>query len=481
MAELTFLWHDYETFGLSPKRDRPAQFAAIRTDANLQEVGDPINWHCQLGPDYLPDPVSCLLTGITPQHCNEVGMPEHQFASRIEQELALPGTVGVGYNTIRFDDEFTRYLFWRNLIDPYGREWQNQCGRWDIMDMVRTVYALRPDALQWPRKEDGSVSFKLEHLSVANGLLHEAAHDALSDVRATLALARLIRERQPRLFDFCLALRKKDQVLAEIKWPQKRPFLHISGRFPAAQGCLGMMWPLAAHPTNRNELICWDLAHDPSVLQGMSAEELKRRIFTASAQLPEGQSRLPIKSIHINKSPVVIGNLAVLTDELAERWGMNKLQAAQVHAQAAFELHWPDGYWSEVFEPYQEGASGPSEVEEDLYGGFASAQDRRRLNQLRSQDPAIWGQRPQAFEDERFQELIFRYRARHYPASLSSEEALEWQVICQQRLEHPTGGVRGWEAYRASLATLQATCSPDKREVLEALEAYKPPAPNRQT
>ena len=478
MAELTFLWHDYETFGLSPKRERPAQFAAVRTDANLREIGEPINWHCQLGPDYLPDPISCLLTGITPQHCNTVGMPEHQFASRIEQELALPGTVGVGYNTIRFDDEFTRYLFWRNLIDPYGREWQNQCGRWDIMDMVRTVYALRPDALEWPRKEDGSVSFKLEHLSAANGLVHEAAHDALSDVRATLALARLIRERQPRLFDFCLALRKKDRVLAEIKWPQKRPFLHVSGRFPAVQGCLAMMWPLAAHPTNRNELICWDLAHDPSVLHGMPADELKRRIFTAAAQLPEGQTRLPIKSIHINKSPVVIGNLAVLPDELAERWGMNKAQAAQVHAQAALDLHWPEDYWGQVFEPYQDAGNGPVDVEEDLYGGFASAQDRRRLNQLRTQDPAIWGQRPQAFEDERFNELIFRYRARHYPASLSEEEAHEWLAYCQQRLEQPPPAVRGWAAYRVSLDTLLATSPPEKMAVLQALQAYKPPSPS---
>jgi exodeoxyribonuclease-1 len=477
VAELTFLWHDYETFGLSPKRERPAQFAAIRTNAQLQEIGEPINWHCQLGPDYLPDPVSCLLTGITPQHCNAVGMPEHQFASRIEQELALPGTVGVGYNTIRFDDEFTRYLFWRNLIDPYGREWQNQCGRWDILDMVRTVYALRPDALQWPRKEDGSVSFKLEHLSSANGLLHEAAHDALSDVRATLALARLIRERQPRLFEFCLALRKKDRVLAEIKWPQHRPFLHVSGRFSAAQGCLGLMWPLSAHPTNRNELICWDLAHDPSVLQDLPADELKRRLFTTSSQLPQGQSRLPIKSIHINKSPVVISNLAVLPDDLAERWGLDKAKALALHVPAAMNLQWSQGYWEQVFEPYQEPGKGPVDVEEDLYGGFASSQDRRRLNQLRAQDPAIWGQRPQAFEDERLLELTFRYRARHYPASLSQEEGAEWQAFCQRRLEQPVPGARGWAEYRASMEGLIATCPKEKLKVLHDLQAYTPPLP----
>ena len=202
MSSHTFLWHDYETFGAVPRRDRPAQFAAIRTDAELNEIGDPIMLYCQPANDYLPDPQSCLITGITPQQCLEWGVPEHQFARTIEQAFSQPGTIGVGYNTIRFDDEVTRFMFWRNLIDPYAREWQNGCGRWDLLDVVRMTYALRPDGINWPTKEDGKPSFKLEHLSKANGLLHEAAHDALSDVRATIALARLIREKNPKLFDF---------------------------------------------------------------------------------------------------------------------------------------------------------------------------------------------------------------------------------------------------------------------------------------
>ena len=257
MAPHTFLWHDYETFGVQPRRDRPAQFAAIRTDAELNEIGEPIMLYCQPAPDFLPDPQSCLITGITPQECLDKGLPEYQFAARIEQALSAPGTVGVGYNTIRFDDEITRFMFWRNLIDPYAREWQNDCGRWDLLDVVRTAYALRPDGIQWPTKADGSASFKLADLAAANGLAHEAAHDALSDVRATLALARLVRDHQPRLFEFCLGLRKKERVAAELGLPTTaqaaRPFLHISGMFPSERGCLALMWPLAMHPTNKNE------------------------------------------------------------------------------------------------------------------------------------------------------------------------------------------------------------------------------------
>ncbi|HEX4511606.1 MAG TPA: exodeoxyribonuclease I, partial [Burkholderiaceae bacterium] len=303
MTEQTFFWHDYETFGRVPRRDRPAQFAGIRTDAELNEVGGETMLYCQPAPDQLPEPEACLLTGILPQACLAKGVPETAFAAQVEAALALPGTVGVGYNSIRFDDEVTRHLFWRNLIDPYAREWQNECGRWDLLDVVRAAWALRPDGIEWPRHEDGRVSFKLEHLSAANGLAHESAHDALSDVRATIGLARLVRTSQPRLWDFCLRLRHKQAAWDEIG--AGRPFLHVSGMYPAERGCMAIVYPLAQHPTNRNEVLVWDLACDPRELAGMNAAELRLRLFTRTADLPEGVERLPIKSVHVNKSPVI--------------------------------------------------------------------------------------------------------------------------------------------------------------------------------
>ncbi len=319
----TFLWHDYETFGTNVRRDRPAQFAALRTDADLNEIGEPVMLYCQPANDFLPDPQACLITGITPQQCLEKGLPEYQFAAAIEQLLSAPGTIGVGYNTIRFDDEITRFMFWRNLIDPYAREWQNDCGRWDLLDVVRTAYALRPDGVVWPVNAQGVASFKLTDLTAANGLQHEAAHDALSDVRATIALARLIKTTQPRLFDFCFALHRKDRVAAELGLPTTlagaRPFLHISGMFPAERGCLALMWPLAMHPGNKNELIAWDLAQDPRELATMNADEIRLRLFSKREELPEGVARLPIKSVHLNKSPMVMGNLRTLSPIMAQR------------------------------------------------------------------------------------------------------------------------------------------------------------------
>ena len=440
MPSHTFLWHDYETFGANTRRDRPAQFAAIRTDAELNEIGEPLMLYCQPANDYLPDPVSCLITGITPQQCLEQGVPEHQFAARIEAEFAQPGTIGVGYNTIRFDDEITRFMFWRNLIDPYAREWQNQCGRWDLLDVVRMTYALRPDGIHWPQKEDGTPSFKLEHLSKANGLLHEAAHDALSDVRATIALARLIRQHNPKLFDFALALHKKDRVAAELRLPATaltaRPFLHVSGMFPAERGCLAVMWPLASHPTNKNELIAWDLAHDPRELATLNVDDIRLRMFTRAADLPEGVARLPIKTIHLNKSPMVVGNVNTLTPALAQRWGIDLAQAAQ-HAEVARSLPDMSGIWPAVFARPQEPAP---DVEQDLYGGFVGAEDRRRLNQLRQMTGAELAHARTGFDDPRLAELLWRYRARNFASTLTPAEQQRWQQHCAARLLHGQGG-----------------------------------------
>ncbi|HNK19121.1 MAG TPA: exodeoxyribonuclease I, partial [Piscinibacter sp.] len=331
-SDFSFFWHDYETFGRVPRRDRPAQFAGVRTDADLNEIDAPLELYCQPPLDALPEPEACLLTGITPQQCAQRGVAEHAFAAAIEAQLARPGTVGVGYNSIRFDDEVTRFLFWRNLIDPYAREWQNGCGRWDLLDVVRATRALRPEGIEWPTNDEGRASFKLEHLSAANGLAHAAAHDALSDVRATIALARLIKQKQPRLWDFCLRLRRKDAVIAEIG--AARPFLHVSGMYAAERGCLALVWPLAPHPTNKNELIVWDLAADPEQLFALDAAAIRERMFTRADELPEGVQRLPLKTIHLNKSPVVVGNLKTLSPALAERWGVDVAQALR-HAEAA--------------------------------------------------------------------------------------------------------------------------------------------------
>ncbi len=471
MADLTFFWHDYETFGRVPRRDRPAQFAGVRTDAQLNEIDAPVNWHCQPAPDTLPDPESVLLTGITPQECLAKGVREAEFAARIEAELARDGTVGVGYNSIRFDDEVTRHLFWRNLIDPYAREWQNGCGRWDLMDVVRCTWALRPEGIEWPVHTEGDIagrpSFKLEHLTQANGLQHEAAHDALSDVRATLAMARLVQQKQPRLWDFCLRLRKKDAVLDEMG--HGKPFVHLSGMYPVERGCLALVWPLAQHPTNKNEVIVWDLSADPRELASLDAEAVQRRLYTKQSELPEGELRLPIKTIHINKSPIVIGNLKVLGGA-AERWGLD-LATAQRHAAHAAALGQQlDVLWPQVFARREQAAK--PDVDEDLYGGFVGHEDRRTLQRLRQLSPDQLAGKRVAFQDARLDEMLFRYRARNFPQTLDEAEQERWQQHRVARLHGGEGGCTTVAAFTEQVDVLaEAAMERDDERAQGLLEA----------
>jgi len=472
MTETTFYWHDYETFGRVPRRDRPAQFAGVRTDAELNEVDAPLMQFCQPAPDYLPEPESCLLTGILPQTCLARGVPEHAFADAIEAQLARPGTIGVGYNSIRFDDEVTRHLFWRNLIDPYAREWQNECGRWDLLDVVRVTWALRPEGIHWPTHADGRPSFKLEDLTRANGLAHDAAHDALSDVRATIALARLIRNRQPRLWEFCLRLRRKDAVLLEMARAQEqgRPFLHVSGMYGIERGCLALVWPLAPHPTNKNEIIVWDLREDPSELLSLDVPTLRLRMFGKSDELPEGVARLPIKTIHINKSPIVIGNLKTLSADAALRWGIDIEQGLR-HAAAAGEHGGKlAGMWPAVFE--RPAPLTAADVDEDLYGGFVGNDDRRTLQRLRALSPEQLASKRPSFSDARLAELVFRYRARNFPQTLSAPETAQWQEHIAHRLHDGAGGSQTLAAFFEQIDALEEAADERGQEILGALVDY---------
>ena len=476
MADLSFFWHDYETFGRVPRRDRPAQFAGVRTDAELNEIDAPVMHYCRPAPDFLPDPESCLLTGILPQTCLEHGLPEHRFADAIERELAKPGTIGVGYNSIRFDDEVTRHLFWRCLMDPYAREWQNECGRWDLLDVLRVTWALRPEGIVWPKHPDGRASFRLEDLTRANGIAHEGAHDALVDVRATIAVARLVKQHQPRLWDFCLRLRSKDAVAQEMALAQNQglPFLHVSGMYPIERGCIALAWPLAPHPTNKNEVIVWDLAHDPGELFELDAATIRTRMFTRSEELPEGTTRLPIKTLHLNKSPIVIGNLKTLNDATAAKWGIDVAQGLRHAELAAAKAHLMAGIWPEVFErPPREGGI---DVDEDLYGGFIGNEDRRTLQRLRTLEPAQLAAKRPSFADPRLDELLFRYRARNFPQTLSEAESAQWHEHLVHRLHDGAGGALTLQAFFERVDALEEAMqeADDERahEILGALVDY---------
>ncbi|MGJ8667944.1 MAG: exodeoxyribonuclease I [Oceanococcus sp.] len=467
MSAPTYFWHDYESFGVNPRHDRPSQFAGIRTDLELNVVEDAVMEYCKPCLDYVPHPQACLLTGITPQEADARGWPEPEFIRRVLDQLGRPGTCGVGYNSLRFDDELTRHTAWRNFHDPYVREWQNGCSRWDIIDMVRMTYALRPEGIVWPLREDGKPSFKLEHLATANNLEQARAHDALSDVHATIALARLIRERQPRLYDFVVENKDKHSARAMLDLQHHTPVVHISSRFPAEQGCLSLVMPIAMHPTNKNAVLVCDLRHDPQAWLDLPPEDLAELIFTPRADLPEGVERAAIKAVHINKCPV-LAPAKTIDAAQAERLALN-LEQCRIHYKLLRDH-------IETVAPTLQIVFGQSEFDEisdpeqNLYGGFVGAQDRRLCNQVLQTTADEFDGFELPFEDPRLHELLFRYRARHHPGSLNEAERDEWARHTSRRLEYAADGGLSLDDYEALLSQVPANAEQD--ELLAALRAW---------
>jgi exodeoxyribonuclease-1 len=430
----TFYWHDYETWGADPRRDRPAQFAGLRTDEELNPVGEPLILFCRPADDLLPQPDACLITGITPQRAEREGCVEAEFADAVHRELARSGTCDVGYNSIRFDDEVTRNLLYRNFFDPYAREWQNGNSRWDLIDTVRLAHALRPEGIDWPKREDGTSSFRLEHLTTANGIEHTGAHDALADVRATLALARLLKARQPRLFDYALSLRAKHRVADLLD--QGGPLLHVSARYPAELGCIAPVLPVARHPVNNNGVICFDLREDPGPLLDLSAEEIHQRLFNRAEDLPEGVERIPLKTVHINRCPI-LAPMKTLTAEAAGRWQIDDAVLAR-HAKSLQSM---PGLAEKVQRVHALADFAP-ETDPDLMlysGGFFTDADRRAMARLRVLAAEELAAERFAFEDPRLPRMLFRYRARNWPRTLTDEERQDWDAYRLGRLTEPGG------------------------------------------
>lgn len=469
----SFYWHDYETFGVDPVHDRPSQFAGVRTDADLNIIEDPLVIYCKPTDDYLPSPEACLITGITPQKAMADGYPETEFIAQINEAFSQPGTCVVGYNSLRFDDEVTRHTLYRNLQDPYAREWQNGNSRWDIIDMVRLTYALRPEGINWPRKEDGSPSFKLEALTTANGIAHEAAHDAMSDVEATLAVAKLIKEKQPKLFDFVLNNKDKHSARAMLDTAAIKPVFHISAKYPATRGCCAMVAPIADHPSNKNLVIVYDLREDPSELINATPEQIRERVFTSQAQLGE-KPRFPLKGVQLNKCPV-LAPATMLSTLSAERLQELELDGATLRANLAM-LRKAPGLPERIAEAFGQPHEGDlTDPDEQLYaGGFISPADRSELNRVLQTPPELLVEETFRFKDERLQELLFRYRARNYPDSLTGEEMERWEEFRTQRLMAPKRGWLSLEAFGLELQRLASDpeLTPQRQQVLEDLHLY---------
>ncbi len=463
----TFYWHDYETWGANPAVDRPSQFAGVRTDDQLNIISEPLVIYCRPPEDILPHPEACLITGITPQHALKNGLSEAEFIKRIHAEFIQPGTCGVGYNSLRFDDEVTRYTLYRNFYDPYEREWRNGNSRWDIIDMMRMVYALRPEGIEWPMVE-GVPSFKLERLTEANGISHEAAHDAYSDVAATIALAKLVKMRKPELYNYVLNNRSKQACTRFIDIKQKKPFLHISSRFPAARGCCGLVVPLAVHPVNKNAVIVYELSVSPEPLEELSVEVLRERVFCAKDELPEGVERLPIKLIHLNKCPIMLPT-KMLSDELASRFGIDRDACERNwHKIRGMELEYK---LRQMYE--QERFTEKQDPEQRLYSGFVGDADKALMARVRDSGAEELADASFDFVDDRLNAILPLYRARNFPQSLDEQGRQSWLEHKGMNLLEGGEGILTIDEYNNTIDRFEANETvPERLAILSELRNY---------
>lgn len=419
----SFFFYDLETSGLNPRTDRIMQFAGIRTDMELNPIGDPYNLLVRLSDDTLPSPDALMITGITPQQTQADGYTEAEFARILIDDICIENTIMVGFNNIRFDDEFIRALLWRNFHDPYEWCWQSGRSRWDLLDVVRMTRALRPEGIVWP-EVDGKETNRLELLTKENGIDHFKAHDALSDVEALIAVTRLIKDKQTQLYEYLLGMRDKKKIKELVNLENKRPFVYTSGRYDVEHHKTTAALPLTSGQ-NGNVMV-YDLRYDPAPFIDMTAAELRQRLNASwQERQADGFERVPVKQLAYNRAPAV-APLGVL--EQANGWqrlglDIDTIERHQRALQAA--PHFAENIRSacETGREYEKSV----EPEGRLYDGFVGDKDVLRIETVRSATPRELADFHPEFSDERLAPLLLHYKARNYPQILSEDESRAWE------------------------------------------------------
>ena len=459
----TFFFYDLETSGLNPRADRIMQFAGQRTDMNLTPIGEPVNLLVKLNDDTLPSPEAVMVTGITPQSTQADGYTEAEFAQILYDEVFTEDTITVGFNSVRFDDEFIRYLFWRTFRDPYAWAWKDGRSRWDMLDVVRITRALRPDGIEWPVDKEGKPTNRLELVTKANGISHQNAHDALSDVEALIDVSRLLKTNQPKLFDYLLSIRDKKSVQKLVNLENKQPFVYTSGRFSNEFDKTTVAFPLTSAP-NSNVTV-YDLRHDPAQFLTLSQDELAKKMYASwDERKSDGFVALPIKMLQYNRCPAV-APLGVLGQD--DGWKKIGLSLEVIERHKKILLENPD--FAErirtLVEKRPDFVSG-KDAEAKLYEGFLSGPDSMRVETVRNADENTLADFNPNFTDERLGSLLLHYKARNYPRTLTEDEMGIWEAWRAERLQ------AGLSDYLKALQRLAATADDKKQFLLEELQLW---------
>ncbi len=428
----SFLFYDLETFGINPQMDRIAQFACIRTNLELEPIEDPVVIYCKIQEDYLPDIEACLLTGITPQETLDKGLSEYEFIKEINKIMLQPDTCVLGYNSLRFDDEFIRNTLYRNFFDPYEREWNNGNSRWDLIDMVRLTHDLRPGNIKWLLNEDNLPSFKLDDLAKVNKMTDEHSHDALVDVKNTIFLARLIKENNPKLFEYCYEHRTKKQLQEMLNSNNDKVFIHTSRMLTSEYGCTSIIMPLLIHPNMENYLLCYDIRYNPELLITASTEEVKKYLFI-SKDHESFKNRIHIKGIYLNKSPI-IAPVSVLDEESYDRLHISREQCRKHYKMIIDNLEVINNKLQFIYDEPKEYINDMLDPELQIYSGFPSQHDKNLFSKIHFTEPEELKEIYNKFDDFKYNELLWRFVCRNFPETMDDKDKNRWQEYCIAKL-----------------------------------------------
>ncbi len=459
----TFFFYDLETSGLSGRDDRVMQFAGIRTNMDLQPVGEPYNLLVKLSEDTLPSPDAIMVTGITPQQTVADGYTEAEFAKILNEEVFTSETIVVGFNNIRFDDEFIRHLFWRNFYDPYEWCWKDGRSRWDLLDVVRMTRALRPDGIKWPIDKDGKATNRLELLASANKISHTKAHDALSDVEALIAMTKLIKDKQPQLYEYLLDMRDKNKIKQFVNLDDKKPFVYTSGRYDAEHEKTTVAFPLTSG--KNGNVVVYDLRYDPTDFINLSSKDLAKKIYaTWEERTADDFVKLPVKELQYNRAPAV-APLGVLAQE--DGWEKIHLDQAMIEKHKSILLSAPAFAENirSLLENKPDYKKSP-EPEAQLYDSFLADRDKLRVEAVRNATERELADFHPEFSDDRLPPLLLHYKARNFPSTMSEDEANSWEQWRSTRIAQqlPT--------FMKSLQRLASTNDENKAFLLKELQLW---------
>ena len=468
----TFYWYDYETFGLSPRVQRIAQFAGIRTDENLNVIDEHM-FYCKPTHDSLPSPEACAVTGITPQLCEKKGLIEHEFIKKIHAEFSKSETCIVGYNSIAFDDEYTRHTLFRNFIDPYSWHWQNGNARWDILNVARFCYAHKEKgSLNWVINEKNRPIFKLDNLAPANNIEHANAHDAMADVRATIGIAKIIKDTQPKFFDYALSLNDKKEVGKLVK--PLHPMLLTSSSFGYKSSFTRLVTAICNHPKYNDRAIVFNLNQDPEIFLELEVEELKTLTFSKKSDLPKGIEKLDLSELVYNKSPMFVcspnSDSFKISPILIDKFQLNLEKCLK---NLRFIQQNKQNIEDKVLAIYNIDSDREQsrDVDQSLYDGFISNHDRTICNEIQNLSPTQLVDYLPAFEDRKLVKLFLNFKARNYPQLLNEFEQEQWFEIVQARIQSGENGFLSIDSFERSLESLRES-HPGRETLWKELEDY---------